>query len=129
MAFSKYQCTGVWGVCPGLFQSRSAHFSVADVTKLDALNLPPCAFALDMGCFHGLGPAGQQRYAELLAAQLLPGGRYMLYTLIPRNEAGWRFGVTVEQVRAVFSARFEITRVEAGRQGRGGANWYWMTLR
>src|SRR5450759_134613 len=44
----------------GVFES--AKFFVADVTRLAHMNLPPCGFALDMGCFHGLSPQGQRRY-------------------------------------------------------------------
>ncbi|MEJ2597891.1 MAG: class I SAM-dependent methyltransferase, partial [Anaerolineales bacterium] len=37
-----------------------AQFQVADVTRLDGMDLPRSAFALDMGCFHGLNPDGQR---------------------------------------------------------------------
>jgi cyclopropane fatty-acyl-phospholipid synthase-like methyltransferase len=107
--------------------TERAQFFVADVTRLDTLKLPPCAFALDMGCFHDLSAEQQQRYAALLAAQLVPGGRYLLFTLKPRQEAGYRFGVSREQVEAVFSPGFEITRREDGMGG--GATWFWMTKR
>jgi hypothetical protein len=45
---------------------------------------------------HGLlsraKPGWQRRYAVGLAKTLVPGGRYMLYTLDPRKEAGFRLG-------------------------------------
>lgn len=109
--------------------AEQAHFFVADVTNLSRLKLPPCAFALDMGCFHGLRAEQQRRYAAGLTAQLSPGGRYMLYAMDPHPEAGNRFGVSEQQVRAVFSPSFDITRAEHGTFRRGTSTWYWMTLK
>ncbi len=106
-----------------------ARFFVADVTNLSQLKLPPCAFALDMGCFHGLRAEQQRRYAAGLTAQLTSSGRYMLYAMDPHPEAGYRFGVSEEQVRAVFSPSFDITRAEHGTFRRGTSTWYWMTLK
>ena len=102
-------------------------FLVGDVSNLSQLGLPPCALALDIGCFHGLNAEQQRRCAAGLAAQLLPGGRYMLYAMDPHPEAGYRFGVTEQQVRAVFSPSFDITRAEHGTFRRGTSTWYWMT--
>jgi SAM-dependent methyltransferase len=108
--------------------ASQTQFLVADVTDLAKLGLPLCAFAMDMGCFHSLNVEQQRRYAAGLAAQLLPGGRFMLYAADPRNEAGYRFGVSVQQVQAVFAPRFDITRTEPGRFRTGTSTWYWMTL-
>ncbi len=102
-------------------------FFVADVTDLARLELPRCAFALDMGCFHGLNAEQRHRYAAGLAAQLLPGGRYMLYAMHPSRDGRYRFGVTREQVQDVFLPRFEITRAEDGTFRRGTSTWYWMS--
>ena len=38
--------------------SERTQFITADVTRLKDLKLPPCAYALDMGCFHGLNANG-----------------------------------------------------------------------
>jgi SAM-dependent methyltransferase len=105
-------------------------FFVADVTQLSGLGLPLCAFALDMGCFHGLNLEQQGRYAAGLAAQLVPGGRFMLYAADPLREGGFRFGVTRAQVEQVFAPRFAITRAERGQFRPGGpaSTWYWMTI-
>jgi len=99
---------------------------VADVTRLAELDLPPCGFALDMGCFHGLGPEARRRYAEGLAQTLVPGGRYMLYTLDPHSEAGASFGVTPETVRAVFAPWFAVLREQRSPFGSRGSTWFWM---
>ncbi len=106
--------------------SDRAQFYVADVTRLEKLDLPRCSFALDMGCFHGLSQDGQRSYVEGLSAILQPGGRYMLYTLNPRKEAGYSFGMLPEHVRQVFSPDYEILRTESGSFWNRGSNWFWM---
>jgi hypothetical protein len=97
-------------------------FAVADVTRLAEMDLPPCGFALDLGCFHGLDEAGQRRYAQGLAKFLVPGGRYMLYTLDPRTQAGFTFGMLPEAVEPVFTPWFEIRRMERD----SSSTWFWM---
>jgi cyclopropane fatty-acyl-phospholipid synthase-like methyltransferase len=103
-----------------------AQFQVADVTRLDGMDLPRSAFALDMGCFHGLNPDGQRRYAEGLAKTMVSGGRYLLYTLDPHKEAGFSFGMQPEAVEAVFAPWFDILRVERGSFWSRGSTWFWM---
>jgi SAM-dependent methyltransferase len=101
-------------------------FIRADVTRLKELKLPQCAFALDMGCFHGLNPVGQLKYAQGLADLVIPTGRFMLYAMEPSKETGMTFGVGIDRVKAVFSPSFEILHVEPGDfRGRKSA-WYWM---
>lgn len=105
----------------------STQFLVADVTRLSKLKLPSCAFALDMGCFHGLNPDEQRLYADGMAKALAPGGRYMLYTLDPRKEAGFSFGMRAEAVEAVFIPWFTIARVKRGGTfWSRGSTWFWM---
>lgn len=106
--------------------SSSTQFFVGDVTRLNALALPQCAFALDMGCFHGLNPDGQRGYVEGLSALLQPGGQFMLYTLNPRKEAGFAFGMSPEQVQSVFAESFDITRIERGSFWGDRSTWFWM---
>jgi cyclopropane fatty-acyl-phospholipid synthase-like methyltransferase len=103
-----------------------AQFQVADVTRLDEMDLPRSAFALDMGCFHGLSPQGQRRYAEGLAKAMVPGGRFLLYTLDPRKEAGFSFGMRPEAVKAVFAPWFDTLRVERGAFWSRQSTWFWM---
>ncbi len=106
-----------------------AQFLVGDATRLDKLSLPPCSFALDVGCFHGLDRQEQQRYVEGLSAVLRPGGQYLVHTLDPHKEAGFIFGVSSEEVQAIFSPRFEITRTERDDSWRRGSTWIWMRRR
>ena len=106
--------------------AERAQFQVADVTRLNELDLPPSGFALDMGCFHGLKPDGQHGYAEGLAKTLITGGQYMLYILDPRKEAGLSFGMQPEAVKAVFASWFDIVRLERGSFWSHGSTWFWM---
>jgi SAM-dependent methyltransferase len=101
-------------------------FRVADVTRLNEMNLPLSGFALDMGCFHGLSLDGQRRYVEGLAKAMVPGGRYMLYTLDPRREAGFSFGMEPEAVEAIFAPWFGIVREERGSFWARQSTWFWM---
>jgi hypothetical protein len=79
-----------------------------------------------MGCFHGLTPGGQRRYVEGLSKTLVPCGRYMLYTLDPRVEAGFSFGMRPEAVRQAFATCFDILRMQRGSLWSGGSTWFWM---
>jgi cyclopropane fatty-acyl-phospholipid synthase-like methyltransferase len=106
--------------------SERTQFYVADVTRINELELPPCAFALDMGCFHGLSSNNQRRYAKALASQLIPGGRYMLYVLDPRKELGVSFGLTPARVREVFTPDFDILDEKRGAYWSKASTWFWM---
>lgn len=106
--------------------SNLTQFRVGDVTRLDELHVSQCAFALDMGCFHGLNQEGQRRYIEGLFGLLQPGGQFMLYALNPRKEVGFVFGMLPDYVQAVFAAGFEMTRIERGSFYGGGSTWFWM---
>lgn len=107
-------------------KAGSARFIAADVTRLDRLNLPKMAFALDMGCFHGLNRTDQQRYIEALSGQMLPGGVFMLYALAPRREAGIAFGLSADGIRERFAGVFQIERVEEDDFWGRDAIWCWM---
>jgi SAM-dependent methyltransferase len=103
-----------------------ARFQVADVTRLNEMPLPPSGFALDMGCFHGLSPDGQRRYAEGLTKTMVPGGCYLLYTLDPRKEAGFSFGMRPEIVEAIFAPWFDVVRMERGSFWTRQSTWFWL---
>jgi SAM-dependent methyltransferase len=103
-----------------------AEFRAADVTRLPDLHLPQIAFALDMGCFHGLSAEGRQRYAKGLAALMPRGARYMLYVLHPRKDSGIAFGMTPAQVRKVLEPYFEVVQQEEGSFWDRGSTWFWM---
>lgn len=102
---------------------------VADVSRIGTMNLPPIAFALDIGCFHGLSTEAEGRYAEGLSKLVIPGGRFMLYTHDPEEGRAANFGITPEDVHAMFGEHFAITREERGEFRGGGTTWFWMTRR
>jgi SAM-dependent methyltransferase len=106
-----------------------AQFTVGDVTRLPALNLPKCGFALDMGCFHGLNADDQRRYVAGLASLLLPGGLCLLYAVKPRREVGVAFGMLPEQVQAAFAPAFELQRMKTGGPWEQGSTWFWLRRR
>lgn len=106
--------------------SELTRFHVADVTRLEKLQLPVCAYALDMGCFHGLSPEGRLLYTERLANILVPGGKYMLYTHDPRNKVGVSTGILPESVKELFVPWFDITRIERGTFRNYQSSWFWM---
>jgi cyclopropane fatty-acyl-phospholipid synthase-like methyltransferase len=108
---------------------EKVQFFVADVTRLKDLDLPQYAFALDIGCFHGLSDEGRHRYVDGLADRLLPGARLMLFALDPQRKAGISFGVLPHRVQEHFRPHFEIERRERGTHRNKGATWFWMIRR
>ena len=94
-------------------------FHRGDVTDLSFLG-PPFDLALDMGCFHTLGPGERGRYAHGLARLLRPGAIYMLYAFKPGDD--WCGGVREDDVPGLFGPAFRVRSVEQGA-GRPSA-WY-----
>lgn len=86
MARQGWQVTGIDFAWLSILQARNklrgegyaADIRRGDVTaQWDLGN--PFDLILDMGCFHGLTPAGRQAYRENLDRWLAPGGAYLLY--------------------------------------------------
>ena len=96
---------------------RSSFF-IADVTRLQFLS-GPFDLALDIGCLHSLPVRDRAAYAAALARLVRPGGVFLLYAFAPGGPAT---GLTADDVRAMFTDRFDVVRVEEGR-GRPSA-WY-----
>ncbi len=62
-------------------------FIVADVTRLpQSLFADPYSLVLDVGCFHGLPPAGRAAYLGQLDRLLVPGGTWLLYGFFKPDE-------------------------------------------
>jgi 2-polyprenyl-3-methyl-5-hydroxy-6-metoxy-1,4-benzoquinol methylase len=108
---------------------HAVQFLLADVTRLAELSLPLFSFALDMGCYHGLSVEDQRRYSQGLAKQVIPGGRVMMFTLDPRRRFWTSFGVSPEQVQALFSPWFDTQRIQRDEFFKGGATWFWLKRR
>jgi cyclopropane fatty-acyl-phospholipid synthase-like methyltransferase len=124
--FAKEAINKAWDKAQQAGVTERVQFRVADVSRLDELELPQCGFALDLGCFHGLKPDGQSHYVEGLAKTLVPGGRTMLYTHDPHKERGLSFGIEPDAVKAIFSPWFTVTRMERGEDRSHGSTWFWM---
>jgi SAM-dependent methyltransferase len=78
-------------------------------------------------CFCAIDPAMRPRYAQSVAAALKPGGRFLaIFYLNPDHEdpGAPPFGVTPEELDALFNGVFELERewtpgsFYAGREGR-----------
>jgi SAM-dependent methyltransferase len=109
--------------------SGSVRFLQGDVTHLDALNLSP-GFTLffDLGCLHGIPPAGRARYAASVARLAAPGARFLLYGFMPSSGGIGPMGITPDEVRALFTPAFTLEKIEQGQGAAGRASaWYWLT--
>ncbi|HEV8604296.1 MAG TPA: class I SAM-dependent methyltransferase [Tepidisphaeraceae bacterium] len=106
--------------------TSSVRLHVGDVTHLEQFNLPVIAFALDMGCFHGIDAAGRERYLAGLSERLMPGGRFMLYSVDPHSEGPVRFGITAEEVAAEGARYLNIIRQQRGEFWGPTSTWTWM---
>lgn len=61
-------------------------FHVGDVTRLEFVR-QPVNLVLDIGCYHGLSPAGRERYRRRVCDLLAPGGCLLLYAHLSRDPA------------------------------------------
>ena len=100
-------------------------FRLGDVADLSDLT-GPYDYALDIGCLHALDPPDQKKYAAGLARLVRPGGRYMLYSRLPQDWRGKSWGLSVEQVNALFAPAFSVTRTVAGEEMGAGSAWHWL---
>lgn len=67
----------------------------------------------DRGCFHVLDPEKRGEYARLVAELLEPGGYLFLKTFsIEETMEGGPYRFTPEEIREVFSKRFEVVSIE-----------------
>lgn len=137
MAQHGWQVVGVDFAAPAIRQARrraqqaglddKVQFYVADVSRLDFLT-PPFDLAVDIGCLHGLDPAGRSGYRDGLCRLLCPGARYMLYAVeSARGCLGRPMGLTPDEVRQLFEPWFRLLRVETGtHRGTRRSAWYWL---
>jgi SAM-dependent methyltransferase len=62
-------------------------FHVLDVTRLpEFLFIIPYHLVLDIGCFHGLSPAGKRAYLSQMNRLLAPAGTWMMYGFFKSGE-------------------------------------------
>ncbi|MCZ7568129.1 MAG: class I SAM-dependent methyltransferase [Ardenticatenaceae bacterium] len=106
--------------------SQRTRFLQGDVTRLGELPLSgPFDLVLDIGCFHGLSPAGRAGYAAGLKNLTQPGAILLLYAFMPRAFLGSTLGLSPDDVRATFEPAFEVVEIAAGADpGGSGSAWY-----
>jgi cyclopropane fatty-acyl-phospholipid synthase-like methyltransferase len=91
----------------------SAHLILGDVTRLDGI-AGPFDLALDIGCFHALGPEGQVRYVESLATRLRPGGCYLIYAIVRGPEGSTEGRPTQDEILRAFEHHFTLQSTDLG---------------
>ncbi|MGY0504300.1 thiopurine S-methyltransferase [Luteimonas sp. e5] len=86
----------------------------ADAFALDGSTLADCSLVYDRAALIALPPGMRQRYANELYARLPAGCRALLITLeYPQSQkAGPPFAVHEDEVRALFSPRWEVELLE-----------------
>jgi SAM-dependent methyltransferase len=102
-------------------------FYVASAAKLNFLT-GPFDFAIDIGCLHSLKPIDQRGYAVQLSRLTTVGAVYALYAFTPRVINNRKTGLTVESIRALFAASFQLEHYTPGKdKGTGPASgWYYL---
>ncbi len=101
-------------------------FMVHDVTRLDFLD-GPFDIALDVGCFHALNTAGQQRYASQIYWLMQLGSTLLLWGMDDRPLGLGHF--SPEFVEKAFEPGFRLERVEPSQLHDRPSKWYWLERR
>jgi cyclopropane fatty-acyl-phospholipid synthase-like methyltransferase len=98
-------------------------FIIHDVTRLDFLK-GPFDIALDVGCFHGMNSAAQQRYALELTRLMQPGSTLLMWGMDPRKLG--LVSLTPDEVEKTFTPGFRLERVEPSQVNQRDGKWYWL---
>jgi SAM-dependent methyltransferase len=98
----------------------------ADVTDLSMLT-GPYDLALDIGCMASVPAWGREAYSAGLARLVRPGGRFLLYSWLPRSRHGQIIGLSPDEVSAYLAPGFTVDRVEFGQDQGAGSAWYRLT--
>lgn len=97
-----------------------------DVTQLDQLEglRSPYDLVIDIGCGHNIALDEQPEYARDIATLLKPGGVFMWYAHLPREDR--QGGLTPDDVRRIYSPHFEIAWQSLSTDTTSGspAGWY-----
>ena len=131
LARSGWDVTGIDFVPRAIRQARQkaqaagveAIFHLADVTHLGDLPIP-YDLVLDIGCFHGLSPAGKSAYLKQLDHLLAPEGTWLLYGFFkPREAVGP--GLVPEDVQHA-EHRLRLLKRQDGQDKKERASaWFW----
>jgi 2-polyprenyl-3-methyl-5-hydroxy-6-metoxy-1,4-benzoquinol methylase len=99
-------------------------FYTADVAELDFLK-EPYDYVLDIGCLFTLSHEKRLKYANHLERLLKPGGCFMLYAWLKREEKGGSRGISMEEVESLLESGFSRKRLVIGEEKGFGSAWYW----
>lgn len=78
---------------------------------------------LDIGCFHRLGAAAQDRYVKNVVRLLGRGGTYLLYAFVYDATAPSPFP-SADQTASKFAPPLALQGMELGRDRRRAAAWF-----
>ena len=108
-------------------KARAAGLSI-DFCRVDASRFEgltgPFDFALDIGCFHSLTPAGRSAYAAHVPNLLAPRASFILFSFLAEpGEERWPARADIERT---FQGSFRLARLEIGETfGRPSAYFTW----
>ncbi|MCD4752422.1 MAG: class I SAM-dependent methyltransferase [Anaerolineaceae bacterium] len=105
--------------------SGSVDFRLADITRLDELDLPMADFVLDLGCFHLLKAKERTGYIDGLTPLIQPGGILLIHAFTPRQRGSKKTGFSREEMESFFAERFSLEKISDRSVWRYPANWYW----
>lgn len=132
LAQQGWQATGVDFVPKAIYTARqkateaglAIDFHVADVTDLGFLT-GPYDYILDIGCLFTLKRENRRAYAESIFRMLDHEGWYMLYAWMPRTFNGRTTGISVEDVKNLFSPTLTEINIVVGEERGFPTAWYW----
>jgi SAM-dependent methyltransferase len=102
-------------------------FLVGDVTNLKNIS-EQFDMSFDVGCFHCLDKAGQEKYSEEVHRLLKPGGILLLWSL--DNSPG-DIKINPEYISNIFGSHFRLTKSKSSRRRVifVASHWYWLVTK
>ena len=100
----------------------TADLRATSVTNLGGID-GPFDLALDMGCYHSLGP-GKDRYLSELVRVLAPGGHWLLYSFLAPGEGQERSGLNQADLHAIQVPLTLVWRRDGLERGLHPSAWF-----
>ncbi len=100
-----------------------ARVAVNDATKLSGLN-EPFDLALDIGCYHNIGEAGQEKYLNQLDRILAPQGFWLMYAFFRPDPAHAPPGLVEADVERILSRMTLLSRQDGFNRGERPSAWF-----